>query len=134
RMDAVGKYTEVFIRWLDCLDEGTRPKVFGDGRQTMDFVFSEDIARANILAAKSEVADEVFNVATGTETSLLGLLHCLLKVTGHTEVEPEFLPERKVNPVPRRLASVEKARRLLRFGGPGGPGGGPRPRGGWRDG
>src|SRR5579883_2502196 len=44
RMDAFGKYTEVLIRWLDCLDAGTRPRIFGDGRQTMDFVFVEDVA------------------------------------------------------------------------------------------
>jgi UDP-glucose 4-epimerase len=81
----------------------------------MDFVFSEDIARCNLLAAKSEVSDEVFNVASGTETTLLGLLQALLKVTGHTDVQPEFHPERKVNPVPRRLADVSKAARLLGF-------------------
>ncbi len=115
RMDVFGKYTEVLIRWLDCLDKGERPKIFGDGRQTMDFVFSEDIARCNILAAKSDVTDEVFNVASGTETSLLGLLQALLQVTGHTDVQPEFLPERKVNPVPRRLAAVGKAEQLLGF-------------------
>ena len=115
RMDAFGKYTEVLIRWLDCLDEGTRPRIFGDGQQTMDFVFSEDVARANILAARGDVSDEVCNVASGRETSLRGLLDGLLEVTGHADVEPEFFPERSVNPVPRRLACVEKARRLLGF-------------------
>jgi UDP-glucose 4-epimerase len=115
RMDVFGKYTEVLIRWLDCLDEGTPPRIFGNGRQTMDFVFSEDVARANILAARSEVRDEVFNVASGRETSLLELLQCLLKVVGRIDVDPEFHPERSVNPVPRRLAAVDKARRLLGF-------------------
>lgn len=115
RMDVFGKYTEVLIRWLECLDKGERPKIFGDGKQTMDFVFSEDIARANILAARDEVSDEIFNIASGTETSLLGLLEALLKVTGHEDVEPEYLPERKVNPVPRRLADVSKAERQLGF-------------------
>ncbi len=115
RMDVFGKYTEVLIRWLDCLDEGIRPKIFGDGKQTMDFIFSEDVARANILAAKSEVTDEVFNIASGVETSLFDLLRTLLRVTGHTQVEPEFLPERKVNPVPRRWACTKKARELLGF-------------------
>lgn len=115
RMDVFGKYTEVLIRWLDCLDRGERPKIFGDGRASMDFIFSEDVARANLLAARQEVSDEVFNVASGTETTLLGLLEALLKVTGRTEVKPEFLPERKVNPVPRRLADESKAERLLGF-------------------
>jgi UDP-glucose 4-epimerase len=115
RMDVFGKYTEVLIRWLDCLDKGERPKIFGDGKTSMDFVFSEDIARANVLAARSDVSDEVFNVASGTETTLLGLLEALLRVTGRTEVEPEFLPERAVNPVPRRLADIGKAENKLGF-------------------
>ncbi len=115
RMDAFGKYTEVLIRWMECLDRGERPRIFGDGTQTMDFVFVEDVARANILAARSDVADEVFNVAFGVETSLLDLLRTLLRVVGREEVEPEFLPPRTVNPVPRRLADVRKAKRLLGF-------------------
>ena len=115
RMDVFGKYTEVLIRWLDCLDRGERPKIFGDGRTSMDFVFSEDVARANVLAAKSEVSDEVLNVASGTETTLLELLETLLEVTGRSDVRPEFQEERKVNPVPRRLADTEKAARTIGF-------------------
>jgi len=115
RMDVFGKYTEVLIRWLDCLDRGERPKIFGDGKTSMDFIFSEDIARANVLAARSDVSDEVFNVASGRETTLLGLLEALLQVTGHADVEPEFLPERAVNPVPRRLADISKAAEKLGF-------------------
>lgn len=115
RMDVYGKYTEVLIRWLECLDRGERPKIFGDGQTSMDFVYVEDIARANILAAKSDVVDEVFNIASGAETTLLELLQMLLKVTGQTEIRPEFLPERKINPVPRRLADVTRAEKKLGF-------------------
>lgn len=115
RMDVFGKYTEVLIRWLDCLDRGEPPKIFGDGQQTMDFVYVDDVARANLLAMQADVSDEVFNVASGTETSLLGLLQALLRVTGKEHVQPEFLPERTVNPVPRRLADTCKAQRLLGF-------------------
>ena len=115
RMDIFGKYTEVLIRWLDCLDRHETPKIFGDGTQTMDFVYSGDIARANILAMQSDVSDDVFNVASGTETSLNGLLHALLEVTGHVGVKACHLPERTVNAVPRRLADISKARTLLGF-------------------
>jgi UDP-glucose 4-epimerase len=80
----------------------------------MDFVFAEDIARANIAAAEADVSDEVFNVASGTETSLNDLAHLLLRVMGSNAV-PEYGPERKVNAVPRRLADVSKAKRLLGF-------------------
>jgi UDP-glucose 4-epimerase len=115
RMDVFGKYTEVLIRWLDCIDRNESPKVFGDGRQTMDFVFSEDVARANVLAMRSPVSDEVFNVASGKETSLLELLQTLLRVAGAEHLRPEFLPERAVNPVPRRWADTRKAEKLLGF-------------------
>jgi len=115
RMDVFGKYTEVLIRWLDCLDRGEPPKIFGDGQQTMDFVYVEDVARANVAAMQSDASDEVFNVASGEETSLLELLEALLRVTGNRDVQPEFMPERSVNPVPRRLADVSKAEKMLGF-------------------
>ena len=115
RMDIFGKYTEVLIRWLDCLDRGEEPKIFGDGKQTMDFVFSEDIAAANLLAMKSDLTDEVFNVASGSETSLSELLDTLLSVVGKESVSPLYLEERSVNPVPRRLADIEKAKEMLGF-------------------
>jgi UDP-glucose 4-epimerase len=114
RMDIYGAYTEVFIRWMDRIAAGQSPLIFGDGAQTMDFIYVEDIARANILAAKADVSDEVFNVASGTETSLNELAETLLRVMG-SDVRPEYGPERKVNPVPRRLADISKAQKLLGF-------------------
>lgn len=115
RMDIHGRYTEVLIRWMERLDQGLPPIIFGDGKQTMDFVHVTDVARANILAARSSVSDEVFNVASGTETSLAQLASTLATVMGHHGMTPEFAPERSVNPVPRRLASTEKAERMLGF-------------------
>jgi len=114
RMDIHGKYTEVLIRWMERIDNGQPPLVLGDGLQTMDFVYVEDVARANVLALASEVSDEVFNVATGVETSLNDLAAALARAMG-VRVTPEYGPERKVNPVPRRLASTEKARAQLGF-------------------
>jgi UDP-glucose 4-epimerase len=114
RMDVHGAYTEVFIRWMDRIASGQAPVIFGDGTQTMDFVHVHDIARANVLAAKAAVSDEVFNVASGTETSLRELAQLLVSVMGQ-DLAPELAPPRKVNPVPRRLADTSKARRLLGF-------------------
>jgi nucleoside-diphosphate-sugar epimerase len=114
RMDIYGAYTEVFIRWMERIITGRPPLIFGDGKQTMDFVYVEDIARANILAAKADVTDEVFNVASGMETSLNDLAEALLRVMG-SDLQPEYGSERKVNPVPRRQADVRKARQLLGF-------------------
>jgi UDP-glucose 4-epimerase len=114
RMDIHGAYTEVLIRWMERIEAGQPPIIFGDGAQTMDFVFAEDIARANLLAARAAVSDEVFNVASGVETSLHDLAKALLRVMG-SDLAPEHGPERKVNPVPRRLASTVKARTMLGF-------------------
>ncbi len=114
RMDVHGAYTEVFIRWMERIAAGQPPLIFGDGSQTMDFVHVHDIARANVLAAKSDVSDEVFNVASGTETSLKELATRLLRIMG-SNLDVEHGAERKVNPVPRRLADTSKAARLLGF-------------------
>jgi UDP-glucose 4-epimerase len=115
RMDIHGRYTEVLIRWMERLEAGLPPIIFGDGQQTMDFVHVRDVARANVLGARAKVTDEVFNVANGTETSLVQLAAALALVMGRGEMTPEFAPEHSINPVPRRLASTGKAERLLGF-------------------
>lgn len=114
RMDLEGKYTEVLIRWMDRIESGEPPLIMGDGHQTMDFVYVDDVARANVLALGSEVSDDVFNVASGRETSLRQLADALLTVMGST-LRPDHGPERSVNPVSRRLADVSKAERMLGF-------------------
>ena len=114
RMDIHGVYTEVLIRWMERLAKGEPCLILGDGTQTMDFVFIEDIARANLLAAKANVTDEVFNVASGTETSLNELAAALGRVMDCCR-QPQYGPARKVNPVSRRLADTAKAERLLGF-------------------
>src|SRR5580693_3116793 len=78
RMDIYGLYTEVLIRWMERIEAGQAPLILGDGTQTMDFVFTEDIARANLLAAEAGITDEVINIGTGTETSLTELAQTLL--------------------------------------------------------
>lgn len=115
RMDIHGRYTEVLIRWMERIESGLPPIIFGTGRQTMDFVHVRDVARANIAGARAKVSDEVFNVASGTETSLAELAQMLALVMGKKDLTPEFAPERSVNPVPRRLASTVKAEEMLKF-------------------
>jgi UDP-glucose 4-epimerase len=107
-MDVHGLYTEVLIRWMERIEARQPPIILGEGTQTMDFVFSEDIARANLLAASAEATDEVFNIGSGTETSLLELAHALLRAMG-SDLSPEFGPPRGVNAVHRRLADVSRA-------------------------
>jgi UDP-glucose 4-epimerase len=114
RMDLDGVYTEVLIRWLDAIEAGRPPRIFGDGLQSMDFVFVEDIARANLMALESSVTDEVFNVGTGVQTNLNQLCTMLLSVTG-SNLQPEYQEARKVANVSARRASTEKAERMLGF-------------------
>jgi UDP-glucose 4-epimerase len=114
RMDVHGKYTEVLIRWMERILAGEPPVIFGDGTPTMDFVYVTDIARANILAAHADVTDDVFNIASGTETSLNDLAAALCGAMG-SNLQPTYTAERSVNPVPRRLADTSRARDMLGF-------------------
>lgn len=114
RMDITGVYTEVLIRWLDAIEANKSPLIFGDGKQSMDFVYVEDVARANLLAARSDVTDEVFNIGTGIQTTLNELCDSLLSITGST-LRPEHRAPRTVANVQRRCAAVEKAEKMLGF-------------------
>jgi UDP-glucose 4-epimerase len=114
RMDTHGAYTEVFIRWMQRIAAGEPLTIFGDGRQTMDFIYVDDVARANILAATVPVTDRVYNVGSGTEISLKEVAASLLRVMkADNRIEHE--PPRSVNPVPRRMAETWLAREELGF-------------------
>jgi UDP-glucose 4-epimerase len=115
RMDLTGVYTEVFIRWLDCIDQDRPVIIYGDGAASMDFVYVGDVARANLLAIGAPRRDDVYNVGGGRETTLLQLWRAMQRATGALHLEPEFHPARKVNPVPRRLADTRRAREDLGF-------------------
>jgi len=115
RMDIYGVFTEVMVRWMERIEAGEPPLIFGDGSQTMDFVYVGDVARANILAAQSDAVDRVFNVASGTETSLAELATTMCRIMGRPELQLEFAEARKVNPVQRRLADTRAAREVLGF-------------------
>jgi UDP-glucose 4-epimerase len=112
RMDVHGLYTEVLVRWMERIVDGKPPLIFGDGRQTMDFVCVPDIARANVLAAQSDIVEGTYNIASGTETSLLELAQALLRAMD-SDLGVEHGPERAVNGVVRRLADISAAKRDL---------------------
>jgi UDP-glucose 4-epimerase len=114
RMDVHGLYTEVLVRWMERIMDGKPPLIFGNGLQTMDFVFTADVARANVLAATSGVSEGIYNVASGTETSLLEMAQALLRVMG-SDLTVEHGPDRAVNGVVRRLADTTAARQDLGF-------------------
>ena len=116
RMDIKGAYTEVLVRWMERIAGGEPPIVFGDGAQTMDFVYVEDVARAFVLAATSDAPGKVFNVASGTETTLRQLAEMLLEVMGsNLPIEYQAVAETLSRLAPaRRYATCARAARLLR--------------------
>jgi UDP-glucose 4-epimerase len=101
------------MKVLDRIDAGEAPVVFGDGSQAYDFVHVSDVARANILALKSDATDEFFNVGMGVRTTISELVGLLLELTG-SELEPEYRPEEQ-SFVTERVGSTEKAEALLGF-------------------
>jgi len=114
RMDTDGKYTEVMIKWLDCIRDKRTPEIFGDGTDSMDFVHVRDVARSNILALLSDATDEAFNVGNQRETNLQQLLELLLRVNG-SSLKPAYREANTVNPVKRRLADLTRAKQFLGY-------------------
>jgi UDP-glucose 4-epimerase len=114
RMDTDGKYTEVMIKWLDCIRDKKQPAIFGDGTDSMDFVHVKDIAHANVLSLLSDADDEAFNVGDQVETNLKQMLDALLKVN-NSHLEPVHMPANTINPVSRRLADISKAEKMLGY-------------------
>ena len=117
RMDSDGKYTEVIIRWYNMIKNGEQPLIYGDGKQTMDFIYIDDIADACISALKAEVSNNVFNVAFGKETSLEELCYLLLDAM-KSDLKPNYIPipsDRNKVEVMRRLADTTKAKQMMDF-------------------
>jgi UDP-glucose 4-epimerase len=108
-------YSGVITIFANQLLNGLTPTVFGDGRQTRDFVNVADIVGANMLAAESPAAPGgSFNVASGRSVSILELLESLAAVTGRRDVRPEFAPPRRGD-VRSGAASILKIRAELGY-------------------
>ena len=113
RMDYKGTYVSVIMKVLDRIAAGERPMIMGDGSQAYDFVHVADVARANILALKSDATDVNLNVGTGVKTSIAELVEELLRLTG-SDLEPELRPDEQMF-VTHRVGSTERAAELTGF-------------------
>lgn len=116
RMDHRGAYVSVVLKAIDRVLRGERPIIFGDGSQTFDFVYVEDVARANVLAMRSSVTPYAFNIGTGIGTTVKRLVEAVLEVMG-SDLEPEYraAPEGARNLVTERVGSTGRAREMLGF-------------------
>jgi nucleoside-diphosphate-sugar epimerase len=117
RQDPKSEYAAVIPRFASLLLQGKRPVVFGDGKQTRDFVHVSDVVRANLLAATAAHAPgEVINVASGRSASLIELIALLKSAVGPTAraIEPEHQPER-AGDLRSSSADLTKARKILAY-------------------
>jgi nucleoside-diphosphate-sugar epimerase len=107
-------YAAVIPKFVDALMHGTRPHVYGDGSQTRDFTYVQDVVEANLAAAISPTAvGQVMNIACGARWSLLDLLNCL-EESLQCDATPIF-HERRAGDILHSQAAIEKAQRLINF-------------------
>lgn len=117
RQDQRGAYTGVISNFLNRIDANEPPVVHGDGSQVYDFIYVEDVARANLLALQAEMSDRFYNIGSGIKTSIRELMTALVEVTGSSLV-PRFEPYAETDIrqlVSVRVGSVTAARRDLEF-------------------
>jgi UDP-glucose 4-epimerase len=115
RQDPKSEYAAVIPKFMTAAIRRERPVVFGDGEQTRDFCYIENVVRANLLAATTprKLRGEVLNVACGERISLNQLLKYLGELAG-TRLSPEHRPAR-AGDVRDSLASIEAAREMLGY-------------------
>lgn len=115
RQDPDGAYAAVIPKFIKQLLNGERPVINGDGKQSRDFTYIENVIEANLKACKapSEFAGEVFNVAYGGREYLIDIYHYLTKALGK-DVEPIFGPER-AGDIKHSNADISKARKCLEY-------------------
>lgn len=112
RQDPASPYSGVISKFLEAAVSERKPVLFGDGNQTRDFLFVEDACRAMLSAMeKEEARGQVFNIASGKETSIFTLGKIIFSLAGK-DFDPERKPER-LGDIRRSLASIEKAERIL---------------------
>ncbi len=113
RMDYQGTYVSVIMKVLDCIFNNQPPVIYGDGTQMYDFIYVEDVARANILGMQADCVDDFFNIGMGVGTTINELVDILLELTG-SDLKPEYHSQVQ-SFVTYRIGSIEKAEKELGF-------------------
>jgi len=114
RQDYLGAYIAVIIRIIDRLQQELSPIVHGDGSQAFDFVYAKDACRSCILAMKSAISDECYNISSGRKVSVIDLCRKIVKIM-NKNTEIEFKPTSDNTLVTSRIGSTEKALDELGF-------------------
>lgn len=115
RQDPNGAYAAVIPKFIHLLLQGKRPTIHGDGRQSRDFTYVENVIEANLKAclAPQEAYGEAFNIAYGGRETLLNIYHALTR-TLDVPLEPIFGPER-MGDIKHSNADISKAKNLLDY-------------------
>jgi UDP-glucose 4-epimerase len=108
-------YCGVVSKFFESAMSGQPPRIHGDGEQTRDFTYIDDVVEATLLAGLSPKADgQVYNVGTGREVSVNQLARMIIDITG-ASVEPAYVDRRDIDNIRRRVVNIEKIRRELRW-------------------
>lgn len=109
RQNKNSQYAAVIPNFISAILEGKQPKIYGDGEQTRDFVFVRDVAKATVCACKSNY-NGIVNIASG-EKITINRLYEIIKHTLHSDLEPEYLPERQGD-IKHSLADVKNMEKI----------------------
>jgi UDP-glucose 4-epimerase len=107
------EYAGVITKFTDRLAKGLPPVIYGDGNQTRDFIFIEDVVKSITVAANANVSG-VFNIGTGMETSINSLAEIMINIFGLKNTRP-FKEKPNPGEILRSYANVQRARNLLKF-------------------
>ncbi|MDD5424666.1 MAG: SDR family oxidoreductase [Candidatus Omnitrophica bacterium] len=114
RQSLESEYAVVIPKFISCILKGEQPPVHGDGKQSRDFTYVDNVVDANLTAALREgVSGEVFNVACGKGYSLLELIKVLNEIMGK-DIKPKFEPER-AGDVKHTLSDITKMKKMLKL-------------------
>jgi UDP-glucose 4-epimerase len=108
-------YCGVVAKFFESAMAGQSLRIHGDGEQTRDFTYIDDVVEATLLAGISPKADgQVYNVGTGREVTINQLARLIIEITG-ANVEPAYVDRRDIDNIRRRVVNIEKIRRELRW-------------------
>lgn len=122
KQDPEGPYAAAIPKFIKCLIDGNSPVIYGDGTQSRDFTYIDNVISANLLAASTtdkKALNNVFNIACGQKTTLNELLSILVNLLSKhnkeiNQIKPKYAPERKGD-IKDSLASIEKAKSILGY-------------------
>ncbi len=109
-----GVFANLVSQFLWAMKKNEQPLIYGDGKQTRDFIFAKDVAAAHLLAMKSNAKNEVINIGTGKATSLNDLISVLNEVLGKN-IKPRYTKVPVKNYIAKQKADTSKAEKLIGF-------------------